>query len=119
MWDLTIPGSHDFYIATAAADILVHNCGGASAMSQMERVGSGLKDDAYHRLASWVVDNPAARKFSIRGGDGVPRDLYQLPGEVNGKPGVFEWMVDRSGSEPVITHQRFILGGRVTGMPNQ
>jgi RHS repeat-associated protein len=26
MWDLTIPGDHDFYIATAAADILVHNC---------------------------------------------------------------------------------------------
>jgi hypothetical protein len=25
MWDLTIPGNHDFYIATAAADILVHN----------------------------------------------------------------------------------------------
>jgi hypothetical protein len=27
MWDLTIPGNHDFYIATIAADILVHNCG--------------------------------------------------------------------------------------------
>jgi hypothetical protein len=27
MWDLTIPGDHDFYIATTAADILVHNCG--------------------------------------------------------------------------------------------
>jgi hypothetical protein len=26
MWDLTIPGNHDFYIATTAADILVHNC---------------------------------------------------------------------------------------------
>ncbi|MDQ2815582.1 MAG: Hint domain-containing protein, partial [Actinomycetota bacterium] len=26
MWDLTIPGDHDFYIDTAAADILVHNC---------------------------------------------------------------------------------------------
>jgi excinuclease UvrABC nuclease subunit len=25
MWALTIPGNHDFYIATAA-DILVHNC---------------------------------------------------------------------------------------------
>jgi hypothetical protein len=25
MWDLTIPGDHDFYIDTTAADILVHN----------------------------------------------------------------------------------------------
>ena len=25
MWDLTIPGDHDFYVATNAADILVHN----------------------------------------------------------------------------------------------
>ncbi len=30
MWDLTIPGDHDFYIATTAADILVHNCNGAT-----------------------------------------------------------------------------------------
>jgi hypothetical protein len=26
MWDLTIPGDHDFYIDTTAAPILVHNC---------------------------------------------------------------------------------------------
>jgi hypothetical protein len=26
MWDLTIPGDHDFYIDTTTADILVHNC---------------------------------------------------------------------------------------------
>ncbi|HWM99541.1 MAG TPA: RHS repeat-associated core domain-containing protein, partial [Streptosporangiaceae bacterium] len=60
MWDLTIPGNHDFYINTTAADVLVHNCGSAPAMSQMERVGSGLKGDAFHRSTSWVVDNPAA-----------------------------------------------------------
>ena len=55
MWDLTIPGNHDFYIATANVDVLVHNCGGAPAMSQMERVGSGLKEDAYHRSTSSYV----------------------------------------------------------------
>lgn len=27
MWDLTIPGDHDFYIDTVAAPVLVHNCG--------------------------------------------------------------------------------------------
>jgi hypothetical protein len=26
MWDLTIPGDHDFYIDTIAAPVLVHNC---------------------------------------------------------------------------------------------
>jgi hypothetical protein len=26
MWDLTIPGDHDFYIDTVAAPVLVHNC---------------------------------------------------------------------------------------------
>jgi hypothetical protein len=66
-----------------------------------------------------VVDNPAAQRFTIAGGDGVTRGLYQLPGEVNGKQGVFEWIVDNSGNDPVITHQRFIPGGRVTGFPNQ
>jgi RHS repeat-associated protein len=92
---------------------------GASAMSQMERVGSGLKGDVSHRSVSWVVDNPAAQKFTITGGDGVARDLYQLPGELNGKPGIYEWIVDGSGSKPVITHQRFIPGGSLTGGPNQ
>jgi filamentous hemagglutinin len=68
---------------------------------------------------SWVVDNPAAQQFTIKGGDGVARELYQLPGELNGKSGVFEWMIDRSGTNPVIRHQRFIPGGSITGYPNQ
>ena len=88
-------------------------------MSRMERVGSGLKDDLFHRAASWEVDNAAAQEFTITGGDGVDRDLYQVQGELNGKPGIYEWIVDRSGSEPLITHQRFIPGGRITGGPNQ
>jgi hypothetical protein len=87
--------------------------------SQMGRTGSGLKGDLYHRSVSWVVDNPAAQRFTITGGDGVARDLYQFPGELNDKPGVYEWIIDRSGSEPVIVHQRFIPGGSVTGGPNQ
>ena len=29
MWDLTVPGDHDFYVLAGVAPILVHNCGGA------------------------------------------------------------------------------------------
>jgi hypothetical protein len=90
-----------------------------TAASQLDRVGSGLKDDVLHRSASWVVDDPAAQRFTITGGDGVQRTLYPLPGEVNGKPGVFELIIDESGGQPVINHQRFIPGGDVTGYPNQ
>ena len=30
MWDITVPGDndHDFYVRTASAGVLVHNCGG-------------------------------------------------------------------------------------------
>lgn len=93
---------------------------GATVLSRVDRVGSALsKDDPFHRSVSWVVDNPDAQRFGITGGDGLARQLYQLPGEVNGKSGVFEWIVDESGSNPVINHQRFIPGGGVTGYPNQ
>jgi hypothetical protein len=91
----------------------------ATALSRVDRVGSALQDDPFHRSVSWVVDSPDAQQFAFTGGDGVQRLLYQLPGEVNGKPGVFEWILDETGSNPVITHQRFIQGGTVTGYPNQ
>ena len=79
-----------------------------------------MRDDPLHGATSWVVDDPAAPRFTIRGGNSVRRTLYQLPGEVNGKSGVFEWIVvDNPAGDPLITHQRFIPGGQVTGSPNQ
>ncbi|HEU0131100.1 MAG TPA: RHS repeat-associated core domain-containing protein [Mycobacteriales bacterium] len=92
---------------------------GPGALSQVERVGSALKDDVFHRAVSWVVDSPGAQRFAVKGGDGVTRALYQLRGALNGKSGVFEWLLDASESNPVITHQRFIPGGTITGFPNQ
>lgn len=82
------------------------------------RVGSALKDDAYHAFPD-IVDNWAgyARGFSITGGDGKSRMLYQLAGSLNGAPGVFEWIVDPVSSS--VTHRLFIPGGKVTGRPNQ
>lgn len=50
------------------------------------------------------------------GGTVVRRsELYQVEGSLNGKEGVFEWIIDQGQ----MTHRRFIPGGRVTGYPNQ
>ncbi|WP_460785964.1 RHS repeat-associated core domain-containing protein [Microbacterium tumbae] len=93
---------------------------GTGVASQLERTGTALtKSDVFHRSVTWGTDNPLAQQFSITGNDGAVRDLYQLKGELNGKSGIFEWIIDRSGPSAVVTHQRFIPGGSVTGVPNQ
>lgn len=53
--------------------------------------------------------------FSLPGGDGGTSDLIQMLGNHHGRSGVFELIV-RNG---VLTHQRFIPGGLLTGFPNQ
>lgn len=87
--------------------------------SGLDRTGSGLREDLYHRATSWAVGDPEATQFALRGGDGVERELYQIRGQLNGRDGIFEWIIDRSGGDPMIVHQRFIPGGRVSGVPNQ
>ena len=84
-------------------------------------MGSALKTDAQHAFPD-VVDNFATEgsKFSIptKGPGGVVvrnSDLFQVEGSLNGKSGVFEWIVDQGE----MTHRRFISGGKVTGYPNQ
>ena len=90
-------------------------------LSGVNRVGSALKTDAQHAFPD-VVDNFATEgsKFSIptKGPGGVVvrnSDLFQVEGSLNGKSGVFEWIVDQGE----MTHRRFISGGKVTGYPNQ
>jgi hypothetical protein len=56
------------------------------------------------------------RLFTIRGGDGKSYNLTQMKGAVDGKSGIFEWLVNSKGE---LTNQRFIPGGRITGVPNQ
>lgn len=49
--------------------------------------------------------------------DGVERTLYQLEDSLNGKQGIFEWIVDSKPAKGV-THRRFIEGVGITGKPN-
>jgi hypothetical protein len=92
-------------VDTAAAESAASD---ASLMSQMERVGSGLKSDVFHRATSWVVDDPAAVGSDVVGGDGQAVRSFTLPGQVNGLNGIFNWIVDSNGESPVVTHQLFL-----------
>lgn len=82
------------------------------------RTGSALKLDAQHAFDD-IIDNYAsyADEFDLVGGDGITRKLYQVDGSLNGKKGIFEWIVDLDATKGV-THRRFIEGVDITGSPN-
>jgi RHS repeat-associated protein len=88
----------------------------AALVRNARPVGSALKNDAFHRAGSFVVDDIAEHGsvFRIVGADDVQRTLIQMPGEVNGITGRFEWIVDASGN---LTHQWFVKGGSINGIP--
>jgi hypothetical protein len=68
MWDLTIPGDHDFYIDTAAAEVLVHDCtpplrryqGGVYTLRDDEADGAvmctGMSKNLYERRLDHARD---------------------------------------------------------------
>ncbi|HEX2294070.1 MAG TPA: hypothetical protein VHN37_02045 [Actinomycetota bacterium] len=88
----------------------------AGLVRNAQPVGSALKNDPYHRAASLVVDDIAERGhvFRIRGRDGLEATLIQMPGEISGVAGRFEWIVDHRGN---LTHQLFVKGGSINGIP--
>ncbi|MEK3791293.1 hypothetical protein MKX42_06105 [Paenibacillus sp. FSL R7-0204] len=82
------------------------------------RTGSALKLDAQHAFND-IIDNYAtwAQEFDLVGNDKVVRQLYQVKGSLNGKEGIFEWIIDPDPLKGV-THRRFIEGVEITGKPN-
>lgn len=80
-------------------------------------VGSALKADAEHLGATFMRGEAAERgtHFAIVGKDKQTRTLTQYLGEMNGRTGRFEYIVDASGN---LTHQRFVRGGTINGIPN-
>ena len=68
-----------------------------------------------------LVEN--GQHFTIQGGDGVFRNLTQVPGKVNDQPGIFEFVTSPKssidGNFIALTHQRFIPNGLMTGFQNQ
>ena len=81
-----------------------------------KRIGSAQKSDLHHSFSN-IVDNYAggAKTFTLKGGDGKLRTLYQIRGSLNGEKGIFEWIYDSSKG---VTHRRFIPNGKITGRPN-
>ncbi|UXB39876.1 RHS repeat-associated core domain-containing protein [Stenotrophomonas maltophilia] len=88
------------------------------ALLNSRPVGSALKADAGHNSATFMRETAAEAGVHtpLTGGDGVVRTLTQLPGELNGKAGRFEYIVDKAGD---LTHQRFVEGGSMNGIPNK
>ena len=104
-------------VAGQAAHILPSPSEAANLLKSGTKVGSALKNDDFHRAPDFVVNDIATKGsvFSTVGGDGADYLLVQMPGEVNGKVGRFEWMINGQNE---ITHNVFLPGGTINGIPN-
>ena len=83
------------------------------------RTGSAfIKPDPHHAFDP-IVDNFAryAKKFNLQGRDEIWKELYQIEGSLNGKNGIFEWIVDPRADRG-LTHRFFVKNGTITGKPN-
>lgn len=85
----------------------------ANKIVNAERVGSGLKGDTYHRAASYLSESQISKGtvYDL----GKNNTLLQVEGSVNGKTGIFEYILNKNGQ---VTHQLFKEGGVINGIPN-
>ena len=89
---------------------------GGRALLTSNPIGRALKGDPAHLSATFMRDEAALNgtHFAIAGGDGVTRTLTQIPGELNGVAGRYEYIVDSLNN---LTHQMFVRGGSINGIP--
>ncbi|MFF8445998.1 polymorphic toxin-type HINT domain-containing protein [Streptomyces californicus] len=121
--DLTIAGIHTYYVLAGATPVLVHNCTVApnlhhlptsqEAQNIIQNAPRGSsaakKSDPYHRAPIYMQDQIAEHGTVWRQAQRDPMNpdtmLHaSVPGEVNGKPGIFHWIVDPRG---VLVHEAF------------
>jgi RHS repeat-associated protein len=108
-----------FGTAAAPASVATEEFTLAERVYSAERSGQALaKSDPAHRAASFLSREQleAGQAFTVKGGDGVTRELLQVEGNLNGKSGIYEYILDPAKG---VTHQRFIEDGVITGFPNQ
>ncbi|MEV7641758.1 polymorphic toxin-type HINT domain-containing protein [Streptomyces rubiginosohelvolus] len=121
--DLTVAGIHTYYVLAGATPVLVHNCTVApnlhhlptsqEAQNIIQNAPRGSsaakKSDPYHRAPIYMQDQIAEHGTVWRQAQRDPMNpdtmLHaSVPGEVNGKPGIFHWIVDPRG---VLVHEAF------------
>ncbi|MGW7003747.1 RHS repeat-associated core domain-containing protein [Streptomyces sp. NPDC054933] len=124
--DLTIDDVHTYYVVAGSTPILVHNCTvsptdhylpspeEAQKIIQNAPRGSSaaVKSDPYHRAPFFMQDQIAEHGTVWRQPQRDPMNPdnpmhVSIPGEVNGKSGIFHWIVDRSGT---LVHEAFEPG---------
>lgn len=93
----------------------------ADMLRDLPRWGSGKKTDAAHRAADFAIDDVAGKGkvFEAVGGDKRPFVIVRVPGGMNGKAGRFEWIIEERSSRLMVSHQRFVNGGTINGIPNK
>jgi hypothetical protein len=123
VYNFTVADYHTYYVTDIG--IWVHNtqcmdsATAAKIITNADRSSTALsKSDPGHRAASFLSESQLAKgtTFNITGGDGVQRTLLQVNGGLDGKNGIYEYIIDSNGT---VSHQRFIEGGVINGMPNQ
>ncbi|WP_036189900.1 polymorphic toxin-type HINT domain-containing protein [Ureibacillus manganicus] len=121
VYNFTVEDYHTYYVTDIGIWVHNTNCMDSKSASKIisgaARKGSGLKDDKYHRAASFLSEDQLAKgtTFNVIGKDKISRTLLQVNGEFNGKKGIFEYLIDVDGK---VSHQRFKVGGVINGKLN-
>jgi RHS repeat-associated protein len=102
VYNFEVADNHNYYVAesisvSANSFVLVHNSCGSEINNGVigkQRVGSALKTDSHHAFTDMVDNYAGHAKKTVINNNAVK---FELQGSLNGKQGVFEWMVNGRG----------------------